>query len=71
MPGDLTAIGILNRLRHLDVAVRLDGDRPIGDAPKNAVTKDLRAELSRHKSEIISFSSIVSRCWRRRGEYRL
>ena len=55
MPGNMTPIEILRRLRQLNVGVRLGGDRLLLDAPKGVLTDDLMAELSRQKTEIISF----------------
>src|ERR1700734_1564380 len=55
MPGNMTSIEILNRLRQLNVGVRQGGGRLLLDAPKGVLTDDLLAELSRQKAEIISF----------------
>jgi len=43
MPGNMTSIEILSRLRQLNVGVRLGGDRLFLDAPKGVLTDDLLA----------------------------
>ncbi len=61
MSGDMTTVELLSRLRQLNVAVRLGGDRLLIDAPKGVITEDLLAELSRQKSEVISFLRLTER----------
>jgi amino acid adenylation domain-containing protein len=51
----LTAINVfLERLRRLDIRLSLDGDRLTLNAPKGAVTAELRDELRQRKHEIMA-----------------
>jgi amino acid adenylation domain-containing protein len=45
----------LERLRRLDIRVALEGDRLGVDAPKGALTPELREELARRKQEVVAF----------------
>src|SRR5579872_6888608 len=61
MPGDMkAAVEILGKLRQANIGVRLEGDRLQVDAPKGALTAELRAELSRCKSDVIAFLQPLS-----------
>ena len=46
---------LLSRLRRNDVAVSVRGDRLAVDAPKGAVTAELRSQLAARKEEILEF----------------
>jgi thioesterase domain-containing protein len=49
----VTAQRLLTRLRSLDIAVSVDGERLRVNAPTGALTPELQDELSTHKPEII------------------
>ena len=46
---------LLERLRSLDIRLTLDGDRLGVNAPKGALTPELRDELGRRKDEVKAF----------------
>ena len=50
----MTAEDLLAHLRSLGIEVWADGDWLRYNAPKGALTPDLRAELTNHKSEILT-----------------
>jgi amino acid adenylation domain-containing protein len=51
----MKTLELLSKLRNKDIEIRADGDRLRYNAPKGALTPDLRKELAVHKSEIIAF----------------
>ncbi|MGE5658235.1 MAG: condensation domain-containing protein [Actinomycetota bacterium] len=53
----MTISDYLTHLRNLGVEVRVKGDRLTCNAPKGALTAELRAELNARKAEILSFLS--------------
>ncbi len=44
----------LRRLRRAGVQLHLEGERLFVEAPTGAITAEMRAELSRHKPELVS-----------------
>ena len=50
----MTALELLSNLSSKDIELWADGDRLRYNAPKGALTPDLRKELSAHKSEILA-----------------
>src|SRR5438132_1165197 len=50
----MTASDLLSQLRELGVEIKVSGDdRLIIDAPKGAITPELRSELASHKPELL------------------
>ncbi len=50
----MTAIELLSNLSSKDIEIWADGDRLRYNAPKGALTPDLRKELAARKSEILA-----------------
>ena len=50
----MTAFELLSNLSSKDIEIWADGDRLRYNAPKGALTPDLRKELAAHKSEILA-----------------
>ena len=48
-------VELIKRLQGLDIHLKLDGDRLSVNAPKGAVTPELREELGRRKDEVKAF----------------
>jgi amino acid adenylation domain-containing protein len=53
---------LLERLRSLDIRLTLDGDRLGVNAPRGALTPELREELGRRKDEVKAFLAARPRC---------
>ena len=57
----MTPPELLATLRRLRVRIWVDGDRLRVDAPKGAITPQIQAEITRHKSAILDVLDRVSR----------
>src|SRR5688500_18565815 len=56
----MTAYNLLSELRQAGVVVKASGnDRLVVDAPKGALTPDLRAALAEHKKELLAILTIT------------
>lgn len=55
----MTPIEFLSHLRSLDIRIWVEGDRLLCNAPKGALTPQLRAELESHKPELIAYLQSV------------
>jgi len=53
-PTALSTFELLAHLRQLDIRLRAEGDQLRFNAPKGALTADLRAELARRRSEFLA-----------------
>ena len=51
----MTTVEFLSYLRSLNVKLRADGDRLRCSAPQGTLTPALKAELSKQKTEILTF----------------
>lgn len=51
----MTTLEFISLLRNQDIVVRLEGERLQVNAPKSALTAEVRAELTRRKADIIAF----------------
>ncbi|HEY0601516.1 MAG TPA: condensation domain-containing protein, partial [Herpetosiphonaceae bacterium] len=51
----MTTLEFLARLRELDVRVWLDNDQLRVNAPEGVLTPELRADLVKHKGDILAF----------------
>ncbi|MBZ5554816.1 MAG: amino acid adenylation domain-containing protein [Acidobacteriia bacterium] len=51
----MTPIEILSHLRGLDIRIRVEDEKLRVNAPKGALTPQLRAELERHKAELVAY----------------
>jgi hypothetical protein len=51
----MTAAKLLSELRSLDIKIWSDNGELFCNAPKGALTAELRAAISDHKAEIITF----------------
>lgn len=62
----MNAAELLSTLRESGVSLETAGDRLIVDAPKGAVTPELKEALSTHKSEILAILNIAENeiAWR-------
>jgi hypothetical protein len=56
----MTAAEILVIARSNDIAIAVQGDRLIVDAPPGALTPELRAELARHKAALLALLAPVT-----------
>jgi len=56
----MTAAKLLSELRSLDIKIWSDNGELFCNAPKGALTADLRAAISQHKAEILAFLSDAS-----------
>ena len=50
----MTALELLSNLSSKDIEIWADGDRLRYNAPKGALTPDLREKLADHKSEVLA-----------------
>ena len=56
----MTAYNLLSELRQAGVVVKASGkDRLVVDAPKGALTPDLRAALAEHKKELLAILTVT------------
>ena len=51
----MTVAELLDRLRRLDISVRLEGERLRLNAPKDVLTPELAAQLRERRAELIEF----------------
>ena len=50
----MSTANLLARVRAADIHLEVNGDRLVVDAPKGAMTSELRAELQQHKSALMA-----------------